>query len=953
MTFVKPKSVMIRKIFTIFVTLSLCISFLPLSAQELSQSFESLMQSGNAKYEAGDFISAKTYFEMALQKKKEDPIAQQKLNETVEQIKGQMKKQETFYLRLDLGDRLLSENKLLDAKIAYEQALDIFPDDRYTLAQLSGINKTLEEEAQKLAEYDQALKLGNTLLDEANYEAAILQFDQALALYPTQKEPADLKAQATNLLEQRRVRETKAAELTAEANNFILRKNYQQALTKLHEALALLPEDADLQQLLAETQGQAEKFQLFSSTLEDADRLYGSKSFEQARAKYVEALAIQPGEAYAKDMIRRIDETLLSDDYLAQQEYNAAMAEAGNFESQSDYRNAIVSYEKALSIKPGDEVAQTKITELQSQLLNQNYQNVLATAAALLEQNELREARDKYVEAFNIKPSEPEPQQKIQEIDQMIARAEAAAEKENEYNRLIALAAEAYTNEQLAQALDYYQQAAALKPDQNNIVSKIGEINSLLGEKEAMQKREANYENLIKSADEALEENQLQQALASYNEASALFEDRNYPKEQITLINKKLEALAEAEALEQQYISLINSGDAALAAGKAVEAKTAFEAALALKPNEVHPKNQLVEVEKMLTDIAKAEALEEAFSAILKTADSLFAEASWNEARTAYQEAESLKPGDNHIAAQLNAINLKMEEMAAEAQLEARISALQKTADEAFAAEQWQNAIQGYNEILSLKANQPHATDRIAMAQSALKAEAEERLQRFNETIIAGDEFMESKSYAEAVEQYKLAKGILPDNAIADTKIKSAEELLEAEMMKLRTTYNKLVREADQHYKAKTYDKAIEQYTKADQLKTGDPYPAEMIASITRQIQENKLVELNLNPLVVSSGQAKRFVFEPVNIAERRTNYILIKARNTGTIGFPLIVGFGSSSGRNGGFVLPIPDDGEWHDFVVRIGSQYKWFSEDNNWIEVLPENGEIELGIAQISRGF
>jgi len=38
---------------------------------------------------------------------------------------------------------------------------------------------------------------------------------------------------------------------------------------------------------------------------------------------------------------------------------------------------------------------------------------------------------------------------------------------------------------------------------------------------------------------------------------------------------------------------------------------------------------------------------------------------------------------------------------------------------------------------------------------------------------------------------------------------------------------------------------------------------------------------------------------------------------------------------------------------VVRIGSQYKWFSEDNNWIEFLPENGEIELGVAQISRGF
>jgi len=247
-----------------------------------------------------------------------------------------------------------------------------------------------------------------------------LQFDQAIALYPAQKEPADLKANATKLLEQRKVRETKATQLTAEAQNFILRKNFDEALTKIQEALELLPENADLQELLTDTQKQAEQFNLFNSTLEVADRLYGSKSFEQARAKYVEALAIQPGEAYAEDMIRRIDETLQSDDYLAQQEYNAAMAEAGNFESQSDYRNAIKSYEKALAIKPADEVAQSKIAALQDQLRDQNYLKVLETAAALLEQKELRGARDKYVEAFNIKPSEPEPQRMIHQAKRFI-----------------------------------------------------------------------------------------------------------------------------------------------------------------------------------------------------------------------------------------------------------------------------------------------------------------------------------------------------------------------------------------------------------------------------------------------------------------------------------------------------------------------------------------------------
>lgn len=943
---------MFRYLFT-FILFSTFLSFQsPVLAQELSQSYESLMQSGNAKFESGDFISAKTYFEMALQKKKDDANAQQRLVETVERIKDQMEKQESFYLRLDLGDRLLADNKLEEAKKAFEQALEIFPEDKYAQTQLSTINKTLEDQAQKLAEYNQALTLGSKLLEEAKYEEAILQFDQALSLYPEQQEPSSLKSQAVQLLEQRRLKEGEASALVSEANNQILRKNYPEAISKLEQALALTPNAEDIKQLLADTQIHAEKFENFSQALEAADQLYSSKSFEQARAKYVEALSIQPDDAYSEDMIRRIDETLQSDEYLAQQEYNAAMAEGGILESQSEWEQAKTAYEKALLVKPGDEVAETKIAAMQSNLLNENYLQVLNTATSLLDQNELRAAREKYVEAFNLKPSEPEPQQKIQQIDQMIATAEAAAQQENEYNRLITLAAESYANEQLAQALDYYQQAAALKPDQASITSKIGEINSLINEKEALQQRENNYSAFITSADEAFNAEQWEKALSDYTAASELFADREYPLEQINLINEKVAALAEAEALENAYNTYITQGDAALVEERAIDARSAYESALSIKPDESYPQNQLIKAEALLAKMAEEQAREEAFSLQLSMADSLFAASEWENARLAYQEAENLKQSE-YITTQLDAIETRLNELAEAAALEARIAKLQKDADEALLAEQWQQAIDLYDQILSLESTNANAISNKEQAMAALAAEAAEREQRFNEAIIAGDEFMEDKAYAEALEQYKLAKGIQPDNPIADNKIKSAEEILEAEMMKLRTVYNKLIREADQFYESKTYDKAIEQYSKADQLKTGDPYPAEMIASITKQMEENMLVELNLNPIIISSGEAKRFTFTPVNIAERRSNYILIKARNTGEKGFPLIVAFGSSSGRNGGFVLPIPDDDQWHDFVVRIGSQYKWFSEDNNWIEILPENGEIELGIAQISRGF
>src|SRR5690606_25064364 len=137
----------------------------------------------------------------------------------------------------------------------------------------------------------------------------------------------------------------------------------------------------------------------------------------------------------------------------------------------------------------------------------------------------------------------------------------------------------------------------------------------------------------------------------AYKEATALFDDRTYPLEQISRINETLAAQAEAEALEQQYAALISQGDEALSNRLASEAKIAFEEALVLKPDQEYPKNQLVKVEALFKVIADNKAFEEAFVNTIGKADSLFALAEWENARLSYQEAEKMKTND-HIVSQ-------------------------------------------------------------------------------------------------------------------------------------------------------------------------------------------------------------------------------------------------------------------------------------------------------------
>ena len=77
-----------------------------------------------------------------------------------------------------------------------------------------------------------------------------------------------------------------------------------------------------------------------------------------------------------------------------------------------------------------------------------------------------------------------------------------------------------------------------------------------------------------------------------------------------------------------------------------------------------------------------------------------------------------------------------------------------------------------------------------------------------------------------------------------------------------------------------------------------------------------------------------------------------MKAKNLSDKPFIMYISYGSKSGRNGGFTVNVPKNQDVNDFIVRIGSQYKWFSEDNNWIEILPENGNIEIISMEITKG-
>ncbi len=582
------------------------------------------MRSGNTKFASNDFISAKTYYEMALKQRPNDTEARKKLDQTLVKIQQDSEKQEIFYAHLDAGDALNAQNKYEEALEEYNKALAIFPDDKYVGAQAETIRGILKERSDKQEAYNTAIAQGNNLLEEENFDAAIMQFEIAKDIFPNDNLPKERIAEAKRLQSVYNEKVSRFNNLMEEANNLSLRKNFDGAIQKLNQALEIFPNDSQAQTLLQTMQSSKATNDAYNAIIAEADQLYESKAYKEAKTKYQNALSVVAGDAYATEMLSRLDPLIAQQDA-----------------------------EEAARIAAEQEAAR------------------LAAEA---------------------------------EAARIAAEAEAAR-----------IAAE--------------QEAARL------------------------------------AAEEAARK-------AAEEEAARL----------------AAEAAAAAEAERQAQIQTT-----------------------------------------------------------LGAAEGLFAQNKYVEAKAKYQEVFAFDEGNATATAKIAEID-----------------------------------------------------------------------------------------------------GILAQIAADEEAARMERERIEA----LRPQYNAFIKEGDKQYASKTFDKAVEAYAKAEELNIGETYPTEMIERINKIIEDNKLYELNTEAFTMTANTPRRFTFNPVDVASRRSNYVILKARNlTPGKSFPMIVSFGGDGGKNGGFVLAISESEDTKTYIFRIGGQYKWFSENNNWIELISENDDVEVSLVMISR--
>jgi len=567
-----------------------------------------------------------------------------------------------------------------------------------------------------------------------------------------------------------------------------------------------------------EAELQEQKQEEYDAAIKLADKAFKNEEWLEAEKQYKKAAELMPIETYPTFQLAELESKLLEAKQQEEQ-YNTAIKLADEAFENKDYVKAKAEYQNAVNIKPSDEYAQSRLQESQDLLANaakveQNYLAAIEKGDNALKVNELETAKTAFEEAAKLKPSETYPQNKLAEIESVLAKKKA---KEEEYQQTIKTADDALASKDYEAAKAAYMKAANLKPVEKYPKDQIAKVEGLMAE---AAKVEQNYLAAVEKGDNALAAQDYAGAKAAFEEAGKIKPSEEYPKNKIKEIE---DYLAKQEAKEEEYKTKIAEADQLLADKSYESAKTAYEAAAKIKPQETYPKDKIGEIETALAQLAKKE---DNYKAAIAKGDQALAAEDYDAAKAAYNEALAIKAEEAYPKEKLSEIEtivLKIQE--ADEEYNKAIA----DGDKALQAKEYDKAKGFYEQAASLKTEEQYPKDQIAQIDKTL-AEIEATEKEYTAAIDEGDAAKGSEDLEKAIAAYEKALGLKPDASYPQQQIEEIQSKLAKQKAK-EEKYQQALAKADQALATEDYQTAKSAYEEALTIKDDD-YPREKLGEI-------------------------------------------------------------------------------------------------------------------------
>ena len=621
-------------------------------------------------------------------------------------------------------------------------------------------------------------------------------------------------------------------------------KSIKKELERLKEELA-----ARLKELEAEKKA---KQKGYDAAIAAGNKAFNADKWAEAKPHYEKAASIFPKEAYPPEQLAEID-AQLNANAASEKAYTDAIAKADAAFTSKEWVKSTEAYQSALTIKENEEYPEQRIKEIESILANQekldeDYSSAIAAADQSFGEQDYEKAKENYVKASGLKTEEVYPKTKIKEIDDLVA---ALAEKEKGYTDAIAAADGQFEGKEYQKAIESYNKALTFKSEEEYPKEKITEATTLLA---GLKQLQEDYDKLIADADAAFDGKEYDAAKTNYEEASELFSNEQHPKDRLLEIESILNAAAK---LDEDYAAAVAQGDNAFGKENYEAAQIAFEKALTLKSEEEYPKEKIEEIKTLLAELAAKKAEDEAAALAQKEIDDKY-----NGFIIAADNALGTKEYDNAIKNYESAIGVKEEEQYPK------------------------DKIEEINELLAELERKKEEDDANTLAQKELD-------EQYNAFITAADAALAGKDYDGAVENYTEASGVKSEEQYPKDKLKEIEDLLaplekkneedelaaESERKK-REYFDALVAEADGELSGENYTEAESKYTQALGVIPGEQYPQDklleikdILAKIKAEADNANLAQKELDDKYLGFVAAGDASFGTEDYATATTNY--------------------------------------------------------------------------------
>ena len=264
------------------------------------------------------------------------------------------------------------------------------------------------------------------------------------------------------------------------------------------------------------------------------------------------------------------------------------------------------------------------------------------------------------------------------------------------------------------------------------------------------------------------------EARSAYAAALKLKPGDTQAVQQLTFVQGKLKEIADAEQMAKDYKAKMEDGQRAEQESKWIEAKSAYEAALTLKKGAPQAGRRLAFVQGKIDEQTLAQKREDDYKARMSEGQTAENVSKWAEAMSAYEAALKLKQGDRQATERLSIVQGKIDEQTLAQKREDDYKAKMSEGQTAEKASKWPEAKSAYEAAQKLKPSDTQAALRLTFAQRKLKeiADAEQLEKDYRAKMTVAQQAEKVGRLGEAEAAYRDVLVLKPDHAEASVKIK-------------------------------------------------------------------------------------------------------------------------------------------------------------------------------------